>query len=289
MPDSPSVFAAGGLVWREPGAEPEVLVVHRPKYDDWSLPKGKLDPDEHMLAAAVREIEEETGIRVRLGAPLPSRQYRIADGALKQVYFWLARPIDGRSDPRFEPTAEIDEVAWLAVQQARQRLTSSSDADLLSALDGRLRESEPLLIVRHGHALPRKSWTADDLLRPLAADGEQQARRLSALLAAYHVQHIVSSDAVRCVQTVQPFLEVAHLKLTEEHGLAEEAQTPQAVHRLVATYLDESTPMAVCTHRKVLPHVFAALGLDDPHLEPGGVVVVHRANGTALANERHAP
>jgi 8-oxo-dGTP diphosphatase len=289
VPDAPTVFAAGGLVWRERAARREILVVHRPKYDDWSLPKGKLDLGEHVLAAAVREIEEETGVPVRLGAPLQSRRYRIAEGDLKEVRFWLARPIGEGGAPQFEANAEVDEVAWIPVQRARNQLTSSSDVDLLSALDGQMPASEPLVVVRHGHALPRKSWTGDDLLRPLGDDGQQQAKRLPALLSAYRVEQVVSSDALRCRQTVQPFLDVAELELTAEHSLAEQAAPPEEVRRLVATYLDDSIPMAVCTHRKVLPYVFAALGLDDPHLEPGGVVVVHRVDGAVLTSERHAP
>jgi 8-oxo-dGTP diphosphatase len=283
------VFAAGALVWRDSGSGPQVLVIHRPKYDDWSLPKGKLDPGEHAVSAAVREVEEETGVRVRLGPPLRSRRYRLADGALKEVRFWLAHPLDDTDTPAYEANAEVDEVEWLPIDRAAHRLSSGQDVELLAALDKSARMSVPLVVLRHAKALARKAWDGEDLRRPLSVEGEAQARRLPALLGAYGIELTVSSDAVRCLDTVRPFLDATKIELADEHNLSEEAEKPAAVRELVAELLNDSTPTVICTHRKVLPDVFAAIGTDDPRLEPAGLVVVHRRAGTVTATERHAP
>ena len=125
------VRAAGGVVWRPgPDGRPEVLVVHRPKYDDWSLPKGKLDHGEEHEAAALREVEEETGLRCRLGRPLGSLAYEDRKGRPKVVRYW-AMTVEGGA---FAPNAEVDAVRWLPAAGARAVLSYERDADLVAAL-----------------------------------------------------------------------------------------------------------------------------------------------------------
>ena len=125
----PEVLAAGGVVVRHV----EVAVVHRPKYDDWSFPKGKLDPGEGFEEAALREVEEETGLRCRLGRELPSTEYRDAKGRPKLVRYWEMTPLDGE----FIPTREVDELRWLHPPEAEGLLSYEHDRQLLRALGGR--------------------------------------------------------------------------------------------------------------------------------------------------------
>ncbi len=122
------VEAAGGAVVRDDGT---VLLVHRPDYDDWTLPKGKLDPGETFEQAAVREVEEETGLRCRLLRELPSTQYRDGKGRDKLVRYWLMAV---EHDPGFEPNDEVDELRWLAPVEAAALLTYERDRDVLAAL-----------------------------------------------------------------------------------------------------------------------------------------------------------
>jgi 8-oxo-dGTP diphosphatase len=120
------VLAAGGVVLRNG----RVAVVHRPKYDDWSLPKGKLDAGEGFEEAALREVEEETGLRCRLGPELPSTEYRDSKGRPKLVRYWKMEPIDGE----FTPSGEVDELLWLDPEEAEELLSYDHDRDLLSAV-----------------------------------------------------------------------------------------------------------------------------------------------------------
>jgi 8-oxo-dGTP diphosphatase len=295
VPEPATVLAAGALVWRDAPEGPQILVIHRPKYDDWSIPKGKLDPGEHAVVAAVREVAEETGVRVRLGPPLPSRRYRLADGSLKDVRYWLARQRGDRSlsgaeaAGQFQPNAEVDEVAWLPVDDARHRLTATADIELLDVFGSSAPPaSTPFVVLRHARALPRKQWSKKDSLRPLSQEGKEQAQRLPQLLGAYGVEVVVSSDAIRCLDSVRPFVDDAAIQIRVEHDLSEEADRA-AAGRLVAALADDSRPTVVCTHRPVLPAVFAAIDLTNPKLEPGELIVVHRRDGALVATERHSP
>jgi 8-oxo-dGTP diphosphatase len=125
------VRAAGGVVTREGDAGTEVLVVHRPRYDDWSFPKGKLDAGESDEAAAVREVEEETGWRCTLGEELPTRRYEDRRGRPKQVRYWRMQPAVYRP---FAPNDEVDVVRWIPVGEAATLLTYEGDRRLLGAL-----------------------------------------------------------------------------------------------------------------------------------------------------------
>ena len=128
----PQVRAAGGLVVRGGDAGREVLLVHRPRYDDWSLPKGKLDAGESWEQAALREVREETGLRCELGEELGSARYRDRKGRTKLVRYWLMSPLEGS----FEPNDEVDEVRWVNPRDAIAALAYEHDRRLVRALDG---------------------------------------------------------------------------------------------------------------------------------------------------------
>jgi 8-oxo-dGTP diphosphatase len=131
-PDAAEVKASGGVVWRRRDGGPlELVVVHRPRYDDWSLPKGKLDPGESWEEAALREVEEEVGLRCRLGAELPPVWYRDNKGREKAVRYWLMQPEDAAAP--FTPNDEVDEMRWLDVEDAAGLLSYPHDAELVRA------------------------------------------------------------------------------------------------------------------------------------------------------------
>ncbi|MCW2824787.1 MAG: hypothetical protein JWQ91_1704 [Aeromicrobium sp.] len=285
--------AAGGIVWRKrPGSarpEPriEVLVVHRPSYDDWTFPKGKTDPGESLQATAVREIGEETGIRVRLGHPLQDLSYPVNDG-IKQVSYWCAHAVGADEAAPFVPNKEVDEIRWISLREARDLLTYAHDVSLLEEFD-ELRDrqahrSRTLIVLRHAKAAPRSS-DVDDLDRPLTAGGAERAVALVPLLGAYGVLRVVSSPAVRCARTVEPYAHSISTFLEIDDRLAEDTN-PSSVQRSIAALMDRKKPVVVSTHRPTLPWVLEAIGVDLQDLAPGEAVVVHHRKGHVLATER---
>jgi ADP-ribose pyrophosphatase YjhB (NUDIX family)/phosphohistidine phosphatase SixA len=286
MTEAPPIVAAGAVVVRK---GPEVLLVHRPKYDDWSFPKGKLDPGEHASTAAVREVAEETGLDVRLGLPLGTQAYDVRNGQTRHkiVHYWVARVRGDDDVSTYRPNEEIDQVAWVPLEEAAGRLTYERDRRTLTELAAARRKSYPLVVLRHGRASARSSWPGPDPERPLAPDGELQSELVVPLLNAYGVNRLVSSTSRRCWTTVGPYADVVGLDVEVTAELSEEGATPPAVERIVHHLLEQHEPAVLCTHRPVLPHVYAALGVRDPGLEPGGMLVVHHRRGQVLAVERH--
>lgn len=265
-----------------------VLLVHRPRYDDWSFPKGKLDRGEHVTVAAVREVEEETGLHVRLGAPLADQRYPVAGGRMKTVSYWVGRPVGDPDVSGYVPNAEIDEVAWVPLDKAAKRLTYPHDRDTLAEALGRRRKTHALVVLRHGAARSRKLWRKqDDRLRPLLQAGRLQAQRVVPVLAAYDVTRIVSSSSTRCVETVGPYSDTTGWKLELEDGLTEEAASVHEVVGIVDALATGDEGAVLCSHRPVLPTVFDAIGVRDPRLEPGEMLVAHLRKGKVVATERH--
>ncbi|WP_172885757.1 NUDIX domain-containing protein [Jiangella sp. DSM 45060] len=285
------VLAAGAVLWRaRPDGGVELCLVHRPRYDDWSLPKGKREPGESLLVCAVREVFEETGHRVTLGRPLPQQHYPVA-GRPKTVHYWLAEA-DPHAAPRL-PDHEVDEVVFLPADEAVRRLTHERDADLVeAALAGPLRTTA-LVLLRHAKAVSRSSWSGPDLERPLAPDGLADVEPLGEALATLSPRRVLSSDAVRCAETVRPFARKLGLVVELEPHLSEESLRVTAGQHPAAeliTSLLRNGAAVVCSHRPVLPLLFEAAGADaDGGLEPAAFAVVHHDHGQVVAVERHAP
>ena len=282
----PQILAAGAVVSRK---GPQVLLVHRPKYDDWSFPKGKLDPGEHSTAAAVREVAEETGLDIRLGPPLSTQSYEVGNGtpSTKVVYYWAGRVVGDDDVSTYAPNAEIDAVRWVPLDKARDLLSYDYDRATLHEFEAVRKRTFPLVVLRHAKALPRKAWDDDDRERPLSDLGEEQSAHLVPILHAYGVQRVVSSSSRRCWTTVAPYADAADLDLEVNDGLCEEDATPASVAAHVHRLLDGKEPAVLCTHRPVLPWVFEALGLEERKLEPGGMLVVHHRRGRVVAAEQH--
>jgi 8-oxo-dGTP pyrophosphatase MutT (NUDIX family)/phosphohistidine phosphatase SixA len=280
------VRAAGAVVTRKGG---EVLLVHRPKYDDWSFPKGKLDPGEHTVTAAVREVAEETGLDVRLGPALSPQRYRMSNGRWKSVDYWTARVVGSDDVSGYRPNAEIDDVEWVPWQDAVRRLTYPYDRETLAEARPLRRRTRALVVLRHGKARSRGAWKKDDRLRPLVQLGEAQAQRLVPLLAAFDVTVAHSSSSTRCVQTVAPYAEVTGWPVKLYDELSEEGATAEAVVDLVDALLDGGESAVLCTHRPVLPTVLDALRVPEAKLEPGAMLVVHHRKGRVVASEQLQP
>lgn len=259
---APLVPAAGALVWRRRLGQLEVALVHRVRYDDWSWPKGKLDPGETFAEAAVREVAEETGLAVRLGIPLPELVYGLDNGATKVVRYWAAQVTGGSGALEHE----VDEVRWLPVDAARDALTYERDAlplDALAAAHGAGHlETWPLVLVRHAHAQARSAYRgSDDAKRPLSERGRVRAQALAPLLGAWAPETVVTSSSTRCVQTVRPFLAASNVAAKRKFSLSEEGfahHLHKAVRQLDKA-LERAEAVVLCTHRPLLPVLVARL------------------------------
>jgi 8-oxo-dGTP pyrophosphatase MutT (NUDIX family)/phosphohistidine phosphatase SixA len=276
------VHAAGAVVLRKG----QVLLVHRPAYDDWSFPKGKLDRGEQAAVAAVREVGEETGLRVRLGVPLARQSYPLG-GRTKVVDYWVGRVLGDADVSGYLVNAEIDEVAWVPVEKAQAWLSYRRDGDTLREALAVGKKTRAFLLLRHGQARARKSWKRDDRLRPLVADGHAQARAVVPLLAAYGVSRVVTSSSLRCVDTVLPYAEGSGRPVTRTDGLSEEDATSRSVHAIVRDLVDGDEDAVLCTHRPVLPDVYDCLGVEPMNQATGELVVVHHRGGRVRSVERH--
>lgn len=284
------LLAAGVVIVRRGLDGPEVAVIHRPRRRDWSLPKGKLDPGEHLIAAAVRECVEETGFKVSLGMPLTSQSYRVM-GRTKRVNYWLATINSGR----FTPNDEVDALIWIPAEAASKLLTYTRDAALVDeALNAP--QTVPLVLLRHTAAMKRAEWrergggTRNDPRRPLNNQGRREAAALVDLLAAYGVERVHTSPSERCSATVRPFAAAHRLAVHEEQVLSEEGheEDPEESRNRFLDLLEEPEPMVVCSHRPVLPDLQAILTkygavltsdgktITDRGLTPGGFIVAHR-------------
>ncbi|MDM7832302.1 NUDIX hydrolase [Cellulomonas edaphi] len=311
------VEAAGALVWRVRTGRLQVALVHRPRYRDWSWPKGKLDPGESIVQAAWREVAEETSHDVVLGRPLPGLEYRISDGRTKRVHYWAAQ-VAGRHEGaslRARPPVprasmdEIDQVRWFDVDSAAARLTRPEDnAPLVHLVEahrkGRL-DTRALVVVRHSAATKRSAWGGTELDRPLTRAGRAQAEALVPVLSAFGATRVVTSEWARCAATVQPYGTAAQVPVEISPLLTEleHSASPARVARQVVELLDWPGDSVLCTHRPVLPTVVDVLAqhaprsvvddlpVGDPFLEPGEALVAHVAQTAkgprVVAVERH--
>jgi len=289
MSIQPPIRAAGVVLIRDQDGEDEFLVVHRPGRQDWSLPKGKLNPGEHVVTAAVRECDEESGYTPLLLAPLPMQSYSV-NSRPKVVSYCHARV---RSDEGFAPDDEVDQIRWVPVADAKDLLTYPSEVRLVD-LAAAMPQTTPLIILRHTQAMKRSQFDGKvDAERPLTGKGRSQSRALIPLLDAFGVTTVHASSARRCTETVRRLAKHLGTEVRDEPLLTEEGHEHDPRDAAAKAIELALTPEALvlCTHRPVLPTILdsmaVALGvtLEDPRwirawnpkLPPGGFIVVHRA------------
>jgi 8-oxo-dGTP diphosphatase len=246
------VYAAGAVLWRPAceNAALEISVIHRPRYNDWSLPKGKVDPGETAPVAAVREVFEETGHHCALGRRLVAVSYPIEQGD-KKVYYWAARSTGGE----FAPGKEVDELVWLPVAEAMKKLDYEQDRKVLRRFAKQPADTRTVLVVRHGTAGRKSRFSGDDTQRPLDKRGRAQAEALVAQLLAFGATDVYAADRVRCHQTVEPLAAELGVPIQNEPTLTEEAYAKnpkRARHRVLEIAAQTGTPV-ICSQGKVIP------------------------------------
>ncbi|MCH1884387.1 NUDIX hydrolase [Agrococcus sp. ARC_14] len=263
---APPVLAAGALVWRAVGDEVLVLLVERTQHRDFSLPKGKLDPGETLPECAVREIEEETGLRIALGAPLPQSEYRLSDGRDKVVYYWQAKADEAVvAASAFSPNDEIHALEWLPLAAAKQRCTYEHDVAIIARFEERLAaghaETFPLIALRHAKAANPFDWQGSDASRTLTERGERQARRVAPGIAAFGPERIVTSDAVRCVQTVEPLGRLLGIEPKATPLISQESpEDPrEALERRIGKAVRKRRGTVLCSHAPIIPEIVTAV------------------------------
>jgi 8-oxo-dGTP pyrophosphatase MutT (NUDIX family)/phosphohistidine phosphatase SixA len=266
--DGTVIEAAGGVVWRPADRGVELAVVHRPKYDDWSLPKGKLLSGEPPLLGALREVKEETGSEARLGRPLGKLRYRV-NGSAKRVRYWAMVA----TSEEFRPSSEVDAVEWLPPRAARRRLRPGQDVQVLDWFMVDPRPTWPLIVLRHANAGSSSSWAGEDEDRPLDDIGAAQARGLEPILAGYQAECVWSADVTRCRQTTEPYASSHNLPVNDQPLISEVGYRADArsAHRWLLDVAAHGRSAVVCSQRRAIPGLVKALC---SHLEARAPAVV---------------
>ncbi len=292
-----TVYAAGALCWREVDGQLLVAIIHRKRYNDWSWPKGKVDPGESLPQAAVREIREETGLKVKLGVFLGVQKYMLANGADKEVHYWAAKVTDkALANNTFKPDEEVEKVEWKTPDELTDLLSYEHDKELLQQLRelhaAHLIETKPFIVLRHGKAVSRSQWDKSEGKRPLQPQGRKQSLALVPVLSAYGVKSIISSPWTRCIETVKPFSVKKDIKIDERAPLSEQGhhEKPAQVAKLVESLVAAGRSTVVCSHRPVLPTILNTLAKNASKsqkaqieaalaLEPGQLLIIHLTKG----------
>ncbi|TFB15645.1 NUDIX hydrolase [Microbacterium sp. 3H14] len=306
-----AVYAAGAVVWRIIDGKLRILLIHRTKYRDVTLPKGKVDPGEMLAETAVREVHEETGIRVSLGVPIGVSRYHLASRKQKVVHYWAAEATeDAIRESTFVPNREIAALEWVSVKKARNRLSYPVDLEILDFFsnlvdDGVLR-TFPVIVLRHAKALSRSDWDRSDAARPLTERGRTQAKSIVGPLRAFGVRKIVTSDAVRCVATVTPLAKGLGRKPVQTEKISQDAWEDGAadLRSVVGRRVRSGKPAVLCSHGPVLPGLLSEIALatgtvtgsylgSAADLEPAAFSVVHLSSTNPgsgiIAIETHIP
>jgi 8-oxo-dGTP pyrophosphatase MutT (NUDIX family)/phosphohistidine phosphatase SixA len=263
------VRAAGAVLWRPADRGVEICVVHRPAYDDWSLPKGKLTPGEHPVVAAVREVLEETGVHAHPQLRLPDVAYTLPSGAPKTVEFWAMRAGEGPTQSVADPT-EVDEVHWLPPEAAEDALSYPADARLVERVTSLPPITAVTPLVRHAHAGDRKKWAGNDALRPIDAQGQREAEAIAYVLVPFEPARLITAPALRCRQTLEPLGDLLGLPIVSDSAFGEAStpdEVPDKVKAAAARLADlrDGPPAAICSQGKLIPPLLATLsGTDNP-------------------------
>jgi len=250
------ILAAGAVLWRPQDCTGglEIAVIHRSRYDDWSLPKGKVNPGETEPVTAVREIEEETGFRAHLGRRLTTVSYPVEQG-VKKVRYWAARCVSGE----FSVSDEVDGLRWLPADQAMTALTYPNDRKVLRRFLKLPADTQTVMIVRHATAGSKTRYKGDDRQRPLDKHGRAQAESLVGQLLSFGAGELFAAARVRCAQTLDPLAEELGVTIGNEPELTEEAYADNrkaARHRILEIAASSVNPV-ICTQGRVIPDIIA--------------------------------
>ncbi|WP_066518108.1 NUDIX hydrolase [Curtobacterium ammoniigenes] len=302
------VLAAGAVCWRTEKDRLQVLVIHRAHHSDVSLPKGKVDPGEAVPAAAVREVDEETGYRIGLGAPLGTAEYVLPNGRDKVVHYWSAHVTKQELDRagQFRPNSEVAAIDWVDVDTARGMLTYERDVAVLDrfaerAADGR-HDTFAVIALRHAKTVPGSEWGGPDATRPLLPVGRAQARQAAPAIAAFAPQKIVSSTAARCQATVEPLSKRTKIGVTTTQDISQDAyeRGKADLSKVIKKRLEKARTAVLCSHGPVLPEIIARIAsrtTETPDrfdlrtaaaLSVGSFAVLHIAGDALVAVETHA-
>lgn len=283
------IRAAGALLWRETSdLKIEIALIHRPRYDDWSLPKGKIEEGETSIQCAYREVIEETGITPNFGRELGNVEYKEPAG-LKRVKYWAARAPFNSDE--FVINDEVDQLKWLSGDEALVLATHQSDKTILENFLALEPQTDTLIILRHTKALERGDWDDEDSKRTLDERGIQQSQQLISHLKPFAINEIYTSNYTRCVQTVTPLGQSRGLSITEIPNLNEEMfrlDPERSISFANAVKQDEKN-ILICSHNPVIPTMLRGIlntklkNKDLIKLEPGDAWVVHRVRGEIVA------
>ncbi len=261
MPSDPNhIRAAGALLWRPSRRHGvKVALVHRPRYDDWSLPKGKALPGETGPVTAAREVEEETGFSSAVGRALTAVTYEVSAGP-KTVAYFAARQLGGS----FAANKEVDELDWLPISTVAEKMTYEYDRVVLDTFALEEPWLQSVALVRHARAGHRESFDGDDSARPLDGKGRRQAEALAVELAPFAPVAVHSAPMERCRETVGPLAQQFGLIIADEPLLGEDAyrDDPAGARRklveLAGTLGGEGSVVA-CSQGGVIPGVVKSL------------------------------
>ena len=290
MSDVSQIIAAGAVVWRRnANDEVEIALIHRKKYDDWSIPKGKVEGEESLIACAYRETMEETGFEVRFGPVIGSISYSVGN-VPKTVTYWSAKFLSERGTPN---PGEVDQVRWMRISEAQTFLARDLDKKVIEDFLEIDLDTKPLILLRHAKAIERSEWAGEDTDRPLSSFGERQSRRLLSNLQPYVIEEMHSSSAVRCYETITPMARSMKIdffftdSLSEEVFTRDKERSIKYIHRLLVN----DYPVLACSHNPILPEVISSfvnkfgIEVTDIKLEPGDAWVAHHIDREVVSVE----
>lgn len=263
-----AVYAAGALCWRVHDSKRLVLVIHRTAYGDVTLPKGKVDPGESLPQTAIREVEEETGLKVVLGVPLGVTDYRLESGREKIVHYWSAEVTDAAiAKSTFVPNGEVAALEWVSIKKARGYLSYEHDVEIVDAyanlVNQGISQTFALIVLRHGKAVPADTWDGQDAARPLTQRGVEQAASIVPTIRAWAPKRITTSPAVRCVATVAPLAAATGIQPKHKPGISQDAfqDGSASVREVVGKRVRSRKTAVLCSHGPVLPDVLREIAL----------------------------
>ena len=286
--EAPLIQAAGAVLWRKSDiSQLEIAVIHRPRYDDWSLPKGKVESGESHISAGYREIQEETGYESTFGPEIGTIVYKL-EGAPKEVRYWAAAATVKTGNPNPQ---EVDEVLWLAPKKAKEKLTNKDDRAIVDFFLEFGTDTFPIILLRHAKALKRTDWDGDDGDRPLEHRGQLQAKRLLPIYLPYGISEVHTSDALRCIETIDlmaRLIEKTPIFSADlsEYGYAKDREAPLDY---VQDLMNRGAAAIVCSHNPIIPKLVKKLvgkkyfKSMNRELEPAQAIVLHCRAGEVIA------